>query len=293
MANAADKPSATVDSFKARLRKKKIERGLPVSPTPSELARDNVLEDDGTVLYNLLGRMISLHPGNIVKKAGRAVRLGEADALKVAAAGGVPVPDVFGTEVTPEGRFRISMSYIEGQTLEAAWPSLSEDDKTCYCRQVGAILTAMRAIPPPDPSFIGACDGKEIRDGRLYSTYMSPVCADEDAFNAYLVSSIAPATPDAVREAFVRRLQSQPRHRIVLTHGDLAPRNIMVRDGRVVALIDWEEAGWYPEYWEYVKFFQRSTAMEKDWRAHSKDIFDEAYPDELVDYIAVSKFQYP
>ncbi|POR32750.1 Putative phosphotransferase enzyme family protein [Tolypocladium paradoxum] len=39
---------------------------------------------------------------------------------------------------------------------------------------------------------------------------------------------------------------------IVFTHGDIAARNIMVRDGRIVALLDWEFAGWYPEYWEYV-----------------------------------------
>jgi aminoglycoside phosphotransferase (APT) family kinase protein len=52
-----------------------------------------------------------------------------------------------------------------------------------------------------------------------------------------------------------------------MTHGDLHPRNIMVKwegakdegDGhgggnriRVTALIDWELSGWYPEYWEFV-----------------------------------------
>jgi hypothetical protein len=61
-------------------------------------------------------------------------------------------------------------------------------------------------------------------------------------------------------------------HRIVMTHGDLHPRNIMVtleasqpiptqgeavRTGdtivRVSSIIDWETAGWYPESWEFVK----------------------------------------
>ena len=36
------------------------------------------------------------------------------------------------------------------------------------------------------------------------------------------------------------------------THGDLAPRNIMVReDGTITAIVDWDSAGWFPEYWEY------------------------------------------
>jgi thiamine kinase-like enzyme len=39
---------------------------------------------------------------------------------------------------------------------------------------------------------------------------------------------------------------------IVFAHGDIAARNILVRDGRIVALLHWEHAGWYPEYWEYV-----------------------------------------
>ncbi|KAH6630799.1 kinase-like domain-containing protein [Chaetomium sp. MPI-SDFR-AT-0129] len=39
---------------------------------------------------------------------------------------------------------------------------------------------------------------------------------------------------------------------VVFSHADLAARNILVRDGHVVALLDWECAGWYPAYWEYV-----------------------------------------
>ena len=37
------------------------------------------------------------------------------------------------------------------------------------------------------------------------------------------------------------------------THADLVPRNIIVKDGRVAAIIDWAFAGWYPEYWEFTK----------------------------------------
>lgn len=43
---------------------------------------------------------------------------------------------------------------------------------------------------------------------------------------------------------------------IMFTHGGLHPRNIIVSAGpnpRVVAIIGWEQAGWYPAYWELCK----------------------------------------
>ncbi|OAK95130.1 hypothetical protein IQ06DRAFT_64414 [Phaeosphaeriaceae sp. SRC1lsM3a] len=53
-------------------------------------------------------------------------------------------------------------------------------------------------------------------------------------------------------------------HDIVLTHGDISPRSIIVRDGKVVAILDWEMAGYYPEYWESVKALFRPV-WEKGW----------------------------
>ena len=48
-------------------------------------------------------------------------------------------------------------------------------------------------------------------------------------------------------------VRAMPVHDVLLTHSDIAPRNILVRDGKIVAILDWELSGFYPEYWEYVK----------------------------------------
>jgi thiamine kinase-like enzyme len=53
-------------------------------------------------------------------------------------------------------------------------------------------------------------------------------------------------------------------HEIILTHGDISPRNIIVQGSKVVAILDWEMAGFYPEYWEYAKALYR-PAWESDW----------------------------
>lgn len=39
--------------------------------------------------------------------------------------------------------------------------------------------------------------------------------------------------------------------KVYLTHGDLLPQNIMVEGSTITGIIDWETAGYYPEFWEY------------------------------------------
>lgn len=35
------------------------------------------------------------------------------------------------------------------------------------------------------------------------------------------------------------------------THGDLSLRHVYYLNGRITGIIDWESAGWFPDYWEY------------------------------------------
>ncbi len=57
-----------------------------------------------------------------------------------------------------------------------------------------------------------------------------------------------PTLPLAVKW---RRLQLLTGRRPRPAHNSSSPPN-MVRDGHVVAILDWEYAGWLPEVWEYV-----------------------------------------
>ena len=48
-------------------------------------------------------------------------------------------------------------------------------------------------------------------------------------------------------------LSEHKNYQIVFTHGDLRQQNIVVKEGVVTGIIDWELAGRYPEYWEYCR----------------------------------------
>lgn len=55
---------------------------------------------------------------------------------------------------------------------------------------------------------------------------------------------------------------------ITLTHGDLHRGNILVSSTsppRVIAILDWEQAGWYPDYWKYCKACYTSM-YNGEWR---------------------------
>jgi hypothetical protein len=55
---------------------------------------------------------------------------------------------------------------------------------------------------------------------------------------------------------------------VVFTHSDLHRKNIMITTTtptRLLSIVDWEQAGWYPEYWEYCKATY-STGDWEDWR---------------------------
>lgn len=230
--------------------------------------------------------MVSRHPGGKAKKSGRQIDLGEADALRIAENHGVPVPHVYKVETDPDGLRHIWMDYIPGNTLGKIWDSLSEDEKKDIAKQLRAILEHMRSIPPPE-AHIGSCEGRGVIDMRRYATEECPPCRDEKEFNDFLLSGILDGLPN-MRSGLTQRLRTD--HRVVFTHGDFRPSNIMVRDGKVVALLDFEAAGWYPEHWEYVKWFQRLGTDPRDWWRFMDDIFPEAYHDEFVDYVALSYF---
>jgi hypothetical protein len=61
---------------------------------------------------------------------------------------------------------------------------------------------------------------------------------------------------------------------------------MIVENGRITALLDWEFAGWFPEHWEFVKFFETATKC-RDWRDFADEIFVDTFPEELVTHQAI------
>lgn len=294
--DAASEAAAAKLTYKQLLRKKRIEMGVPVGPEPLEYKDHALMEEGATVLHKLYDKVVILHPPNpskystekpIVKKWGVTAVHEEAGAMRIAEAAGISVPHVYAIETAPDGRHGIVMDYIEGTTLQAAWPSLDDDQKRAVVLQLRAILEIMHSLTPPPNHIGGPRPGDPIWDTRLMLTETAPAAKDEAGFNDYLISGLFRQCPKFLVKAFADVLRTD--HRIVFTHADLAPRNIMYKDGQITGIIDWQTSGWYPEHWEYVKFFHRCSG---DGLRHlADDIFPQSFPLDLVHYIAILRWQ--
>ncbi|KAF3264087.1 hypothetical protein TWF217_003246 [Orbilia oligospora] len=122
------------------------------------------------------------------------------------------------------------MEYIEGDCLEDVWEDFDLEKKDDIIRQL---------------------NGSSMSCDVLFSETETPrgPYSSEEGFSQGIIDTVlekeATAFPRLVCEMVKDILKG---HKIVLTHGDFLPRNILAKDGKVVTILDWEMAGWYPEY---------------------------------------------
>lgn len=98
---------------------------------------------------------------------------------------------------------------------------------------------------------VASADLNACLDYRIGFSAFSPFTNHQDS-HSFLRSGLA---IENCTESFSQAVTNCHYHvyQSLFTHADLCPRNILIRDGKVCAIIDWEFAGWYPEYWEYTK----------------------------------------
>ncbi|KAM5475330.1 hypothetical protein MauCBS54593_001806 [Microsporum audouinii] len=189
-------------------------------------------------------------------------RVAEAEAMRfVRANTSIPVPEVYNA-YTDEVKNRgiILMEYVEGSVLEDVWDTLNQEQRQNILDQLKSFMDELRSIKG---NFIGSVDGTYCDD---------PVfCAElggfgpyqtEQEFNDGLIRAMRLSQDNTWVDHVARFVKALPSHKIVLTHSDLSPRNIIVRGDKVAAIIDWEMSGFYPEYWEYIK-----ALYHPDWQS--------------------------
>lgn len=159
---------------------------------------------------------------------------------------------------------------VPGIPLASAHEAISDVNLHDVCQQLQEYISQVRNIPnktQAEGSIICNTLGQAIRDPRIRGGDPIGPFASEAAFNQEL------RNPDDA---------SRRGHEIVFTHADLNPRNILVRrvkgsDGndrwQISGIVDWEAAGYYPEYWDCTKALFERFRWPKRYNDMVKKLF--------------------
>ena len=216
-----------------------------------------------------------------VVKTGKGVTRSEAETLRLLREKGLQVPEVIDHYADPAtGNHVIVMEYIEGRSLDQAIDSYGPEEKKSIISQLQRFITTMRQ-ELRTTKFIGSVDSTDVKDLLFVPALSGPFDSEKEFVDGLAGSLEARAEGSWIKLVTVL-LNHLPDHgsNFVLTHGDINPRNILVRGSQIVAILDWGQAGYYPEYWESVK----SCFWDLDLEFFHKAIVEEVlrpYPLEL------------
>lgn len=215
----------------------------------------------------------------------------EANLMHYAATHAVKAPRVLGVydiETKPQARVMVS-DRVPGRPLVELWQTATAVERASYKEQLREQIARMRECTQP---FIGRLDdsGERICTQNVFDTLcmteLGPFNDDEEFEEWVLARAIRPLRrPNPISRykwrKFVQRELRNSSGRYVLTHCDLAPRNIMAQDGVITGIIDWGRSGFFPEYAEYAIAMELSPSIEEWWIPVLKEILQPCSKDRL------------
>lgn len=156
---------------------------------------------------------------------------------------GIPVPRILLYGESEDGlRGSILMTRIPGNCLATVMESYSTEELAVVLKEVGECLKKIRSFPSPYGEAVCGPLGGNIHN-RYVPMHNLERQRNSDEFYAklYTYADLSKGK-DLMERAQMLQGKSQ---RIVLGHSDLTPYNIMVKDGHLTGIIDWEYGGWY------------------------------------------------
>jgi hypothetical protein len=243
-------------------------------------------------IYPLL-KSLSLPVQRCFIKYGHSVRLTEAVTSEfIAKNTTIPVPrvlDVF----KYNGTVHIVQEFIDAPLLYIVWRRLGPEDRKRCMLQLKGYIEQLRSLVPPEPGKVQSIDGEGFTDNRVGPEKWGPFESHAE-FNKFFlhdkVRSRAERYPRAQAPLAVTKGRTW---RTVFAHGDLGPHNILwdMKRGEIAAVIDWEFAGWFPEYWDYTRAYFGPAVYRNNygwWEMFQE--YTQCYQEELDVEIVLSDY---
>lgn len=184
--------------------------------------------------------------GLYIKECTRAPQ-NEPNALKqVELHTSIPAPRVVDV-VESHGETFLVMTRLPGQMLDDVFHLMTSAERGRLADDLRACVAQLRQIPNNTPYLFADTLGGPLIDHRLPDDkIVGPFNAESD-FNSFLLDG-GTAVECFGEGAFMRQ-----DHRSYFTHSDFHFTNLLIDQGRLSGIVDWECAGFKPEYWEFTK----------------------------------------
>ncbi|EEP80140.1 predicted protein [Uncinocarpus reesii 1704] len=172
------------------------------------------------------------------------------------------------------------MSYIPSMTLTEAWPKLDHGGKASVQEQLEEIFIKLRTLRKDDGYPLGGVAGEGVKEARI-SCFAQEKTIDTAASFVDLQFSLSKFLGKSYIQ-LIQTLQPPPTTGSVFTHGDVRKDNIMVEIGednacKVTGIIDWEDSGYYPDYFESTTLTRTlDSRKEDDWYNYLPPCIDPA-----------------
>ncbi|KAL6353685.1 hypothetical protein LRP88_12998 [Fusarium phalaenopsidis] len=205
----------------------------------------------------------------------------------------IPVPGIIKDWTEEPDRYFLAMDRVPGEPLTKIWPGMSELDRHRIAEQAAGHLAELRSLQSPRLESLG--------NQPLYSAFLfrngyglphGPFTSDDQ-----LWEEMAKALPWLSEKASGRlRKRMPPAAPYTFTHGDLSTDNIIIQDGNISGIIDWEASGYFPAWWESTALTIVQSDYDREWKLLLRKHMEEHIKEHLdahkfwSDYYALSMY---
>ncbi|EFR04180.1 protein kinase subdomain-containing protein [Nannizzia gypsea CBS 118893] len=168
----------------------------------------------------------------------------------------IPVPTIAKDWVQSDNRHFLLMERIPGETMDKLYHKLSTEEMEGIAEQVAEFIQQLRPLQSPEICGIG---GTPLHNGWVFLNNMEPAgpfSSDEELWD-FMKDGLARLPTKAV---------------------DLDPENIVIKDGKVTGILDWEFSGYYPVWWQYVAA-GKGSPEEVKWLEIMERKIKDPYPE--------------
>lgn len=160
----------------------------------------------------------------------------------------IPIPTIVADWEEDNGRYFMITKRIHGQNLADAWPNMSTDDKERVAKETAEYLLQLRSLQSPQ---MQSLNGKPLYSAFLFPNGHGlphgPLSSDDELWNE--MEKAVEKVPEKARQRLRERMP--PAGPFTFTHGDLTNVNIIVKDGHLAGILNWEASGFFPVWWEF------------------------------------------